>query len=223
MPITLLSSSAKSEKSRAKGWLSAVLYLEPSLKLCPFSTPACRAACLVHSGRLPMPKAQSARAKRTELFHSNPTLFRELLEAELLLHKARAKAQGLKPCVRLDGTSDTGMHADLAAFLDGHDIRSYDYTKDLQRAVENPEHYTFSFSGGKVSKRNALAFLASGGRVAVIFQGQDLPTEWEGFPVIDGDADDLRFLDPPGVVVGLRLKGTNTAKQAAIRGKLAQP
>lgn len=222
MAITLLSSSAKSEKGRAKGWLSAVLYLEPSLTLCPFSTKACRAACLVHSGRLPMPKAQNARAKRTELYYSDRALFYELLEAELLTHKARARMEGLKPCVRLDGTSDTGMWAEFDAFLKGHEIQSYDYTKDYDRAVANPEHYTFSFSGGVVSRRKALSLLGTGGRVAVIFQGQDLPSEWEGFPVIDGDVDDLRFLDPPGVVVGLRLKGTNAAKEAAINGRLAQ-
>jgi hypothetical protein len=30
---------------------------------------------------------------------------------------------------------------------------------------------------------------------------------YEGFPVIDGDVNDLRFLDPKGVVVGLKAKG----------------
>jgi hypothetical protein len=43
--------------------------------------------------------------------------------------------------------------------------------------------------------------------VAVVFAGNDLPTEWNGKPVIDGDTDDLRFLDPQGVIVGLRAKG----------------
>ena len=34
----------------------------------------------------------------------------------------------------------------------------------------------------------------------------DCPTR-SGFRVIDGDKDDLRFLDPKGVVVGLKVKG----------------
>jgi hypothetical protein len=36
-----------------------------------------------------------------------------------------------------------------------------------------------------------------------------------GLPVISGDLDDARFTDPKGVIVGLYLKGTNKAKQAA--------
>jgi hypothetical protein len=34
-----------------------------------------------------------------------------------------------------------------------------------------------------------------------------LPETYLGRPVIDGDEHDLRFLDPSGVVVGLRAKG----------------
>jgi hypothetical protein len=34
-----------------------------------------------------------------------------------------------------------------------------------------------------------------------------LPSTWLGFPVIDGDRHDARFLDPAGVIVGLRAKG----------------
>ena len=34
-----------------------------------------------------------------------------------------------------------------------------------------------------------------------------LPAEYAGYPVIDGDATDLRFTDPRGVIVGLLAKG----------------
>jgi hypothetical protein len=40
-----------------------------------------------------------------------------------------------------------------------------------------------------------------------------MPKTFKGFKVIDGDKDDLRFLDPKGVVVGLYAKGK--AKQDA--------
>jgi hypothetical protein len=33
-----------------------------------------------------------------------------------------------------------------------------------------------------------------------------LPEYFHGIPVVDGDVDDLRFLDPDGVIVGLRFK-----------------
>jgi hypothetical protein len=34
-----------------------------------------------------------------------------------------------------------------------------------------------------------------------------LPETYLGLPVIDGDQSDLRFLDPQGVIVGLKAKG----------------
>jgi hypothetical protein len=37
-------------------------------------------------------------------------------------------------------------------------------------------------------------------------RGQPLPSTYKGYTVIDGDKDDLRFLDPKGVIVGLRYK-----------------
>jgi hypothetical protein len=41
--------------------------------------------------------------------------------------------------------------------------------------------------------------------VAVVFD--KLPETYLGKPVIDGDVSDLRFLDPKGVIVGLKAKG----------------
>ena len=41
--------------------------------------------------------------------------------------------------------------------------------------------------------------------LAVVFD--EIPSMWQGMPVISGDEDDLRFLDPRGVWVGLRGKG----------------
>lgn len=45
-----------------------------------------------------------------------------------------------------------------------------------------------------------------GNNVAVVFRGP-LPKTWANRRVIDGDRDDLRFLDPMGVIVGLKAKG----------------
>jgi hypothetical protein len=44
---------------------------------------------------------------------------------------------------------------------------------------------------------------------AAVFKGpsKGLPRAYKGFPVIDGDLHDLRFLDPHGVIVGLKAKG----------------
>ena len=47
--------------------------------------------------------------------------------------------------------------------------------------------------------------IAQGMNVAVVFR--ELPESYLGMPVISGDEDDLRFLDPPRYIVGLRAKG----------------
>ena len=40
----------------------------------------------------------------------------------------------------------------------------------------------------------------------MVFRNQ-LPSTWNGFEVVNGDENDLRFLDKQGVVVGLIEKG----------------
>jgi hypothetical protein len=42
--------------------------------------------------------------------------------------------------------------------------------------------------------------------LAVVFRGT-MPEKFLGRKVINGDKDDLRFLDPKNVVVGLKAKG----------------
>jgi len=46
----------------------------------------------------------------------------------------------------------------------------------------------------------------TGVNAAVVFRDK-LPETFKGLPVVDGDKDDLRFLDPKGVIVGLIAKG----------------
>ena len=65
-------------------------------------------------------------------------------------------------------------------------------------------HVTFSDSG--TNDRDQLAAIAKGANVAVVFKDK-LPSTWMSRPVIDGDAHDLRFKDPSGVIVGLVAKG----------------
>lgn len=74
---------------------------------------------------------------------------------------------------------------------------------------------TFSWSGDNAA--DCADVLTAGGRVAVPFAPKVPTGTGEGAPVfcigtgawevIDGDASDLRFLDPVGTVVGLKAKG----------------
>ena len=57
--------------------------------------------------------------------------------------------------------------------------------------------------------------LRSGARVAIVFRNEThvekaIEGGFRGFPVVDGDADDLVFKHAPGTVIGLYAKG-NTA------------
>jgi hypothetical protein len=47
--------------------------------------------------------------------------------------------------------------------------------------------------------------ISNGMYVAVVFKS--VPETYLGRPVINGDETDLRFLDPRGVIVGLKAKG----------------
>ena len=70
-----------------------------------------------------------------------------------------------------------------------------------------PENYHLTFSRSEeTSDDRMLRILNKGGNVAVVFRGS-LPKTYLGYPVIDGDKNDLRFKDPKGVVVGLVEKG----------------
>jgi hypothetical protein len=58
--------------------------------------------------------------------------------------------------------------------------------------------------------------LKHGVNVAVVFPSADFPATWQGYQVIDGDVNDLRFRDPRGVIVGLKAKGD--ARKLAVGG-----
>ena len=105
----------------------------------------------------------------------------------------------------LNGTSDEWKLARaLAAKFP--EVEFYDYTKipaPWKRVTAN-YHLTFSFSGTNLPA--CIDALQHGINVAVVFSGS-LPATWHGYPVINGDESDLRFLDPVGVIVGLSTKG----------------
>jgi hypothetical protein len=229
--LELFSSSAKTAKSIKLGYATAVVYLHPhtssgllETNLCKYSTKQCREACLVHSGRMWMKAPTKARTWKTELYTQAPVLYRLLALYEANRLKYRAQAEGLKFGVRMDGTSDTGELLHLYRVFERLGIKCWDYTKDFKRAsyLEYRELFTYSHSGSDASERNCLELLDMGSTVSVVFRvgrNENLPKMHWGYRVIDGDEHDLRFLDPPRRIVGLRLKGTNQSKGAA--GKFA--
>jgi ABC-type amino acid transport substrate-binding protein len=221
MPDYFTLSNPKMMKGQSRGYLSAVLHLSPAetsgvLNTCPKSTEGCRAACLNTAGRggifapgeLTNP-VQEARRRRTREYVADRGRFVDALCDEITRLKFKAARQGLTLCVRPNGTSDLpGLALALAMFHP--DVQFYDYTKiprPWKRALPN---YHLTFSRSESNAAETLEALKNGASVAVVFdtpKGQPLPTAYLGRPVFDGDETDLRFLDPPEHIIGLRAKG----------------
>ena len=127
-----------------------------------------------------------------------------------------ATKKEMTPCFRLNLTSDLTWE-DINAEEDKtlleifDDSIFYDYTKSFGRMAkflngDFPVNYHLTFSRSEHNETLCNMVLQMGGNVAVVFRDQ-LPATWKGFEVVNGDANDLRFLDKSGVVVGLIEKG----------------
>ncbi|MGA7235931.1 MAG: hypothetical protein WBY44_09635 [Bryobacteraceae bacterium] len=206
--------NAKTTKGEALGYLTGILYLAPAnesgvMNTCPMATDACRAACLFTAGRGRFDAIRQGRINKTLLLHSNRALFLDCLRWDIGMIVRRAGKLGLKPCVRINGTSDLAW---LAAMMADEfpTVQLYDYTKLSKPELRVRSNYwlTFSYSGANLAE--CLRVLPLGVNVSVVFttrKGETLPAFWNGYPVVDGDTHDLRFLDGAGVIVGLRAKG----------------
>jgi hypothetical protein len=226
---------------------TAILHLSPAdgsgLQVCPKATAGCRAACLNTAGRGGLGldvdglnAIQRARRRRTLQYFARRPEFLARLVREIELHERRARAQGMTPAVRLNGTSDIRWERHpvtrngrqypniMRAFPR---IRFYDYTKRTDR-TELPRNYHLTFSLADGNDRDAARALAAGVNVAAVIRTPEiarragtryatlapLPATFRGLPVIDGDKSDVRFRDPAGVYVGLRAKGRAVADRS---------
>jgi hypothetical protein len=233
-PLALLTmGNPKTAKGEGRGYLTAIMHLAPEKvsgrNVCPHATAGCAAACLNTAGRggigldsdgLNM--IQAARIRRTRFFHADRASFLATLVAEVAKHEKAAARHGFNPAVRLNGTSDLPWErfpverngetfANIMAAFPA--ITFYDYTKwpaRLRPLVASIPNYSLTFSLAESNDLKALDALRAGLNVAAVFdtgKGHTLPAEYMGRPVVDGDSTDLRFLDPSGVIVGLRAKG----------------
>ena len=243
----LTTSNPKIEKQATeRGYLNAALFLAPAsmagVNTCPWSTPECVAGCLNTAGRGGIRldargwnQQQAARIRRTARMVIDRDAFIADLLREVRAHARRAERLGLRPALRLNGTSDIPWHRtdpEMIATIREMGVTLYDYTKRPKPdAADHGIDITYSHPGGDGIA--TLRYLQAGYRVAVVFdtpKGDALPATWAppvsagayAFPVVDGDAHDLRFLDKPGVVVGLRAKGQMRG-MTGTRGGFLQP
>jgi hypothetical protein len=210
-----IDTNAKTVKGQSKGYRTGILYLAPAsvsgvINVCPNASNACRTACLYSAGRGAFNSVQKARIAKTRLYVSDKSAFVETLKTNVSQLIAKCAKANATPTVRLNGTSDIGWerYGIIQAF---NGTQFYDYTKNFVRMLSYlsgvmPSNYSLTFSRSETNETQCLEVLKRGGNVAVVFRNE-LPTHWKGFPVINGDENDLRFLDPKGVVVGLKAKG----------------
>lgn len=134
--------------------------------------------------------------------------------------------EAVRFAVRINGTSDLAW-IPLQMSREFPHVQFYDYTKLPKPHVRVRPNYSLTFSHTGYNVMDCLQALADGVNVAVVFavrRGQAMPETWHGYTVIDGDKHDLRFLDPRGVVVGLRGKGVSwkTPSPFVVRPDLVQ-
>lgn len=200
---------AKTVKGEKFGWQTFILYLAPHIasgrNVCPWASKGCAAACLNTAGRGAMKSVQDARLRKTRWFFEDREGFMKALESDIDAAAKLAMRNKMKPCIRLNGTSDIGWERVIASFPT---MQFYDYTKSKDRILAPvPANYHLTFSRSEENEADALDVLSHGKNVAVVFSSSDLPEHWNGYGVIDGDESDLRFLDEDNVVVGLKAKG----------------
>ena len=203
-------------KGEKKGYLSFVLHLAPAdlsgKEVCPKRTAGCTAACLNTAGRGGIikkgettNKIQEARIRRTKMFFDNrPQFFSDLISDIQSAIRYAAK-KGLTPVIRLNGTSDIAWEK-FDIIQSFPDVQFYDYTKVRGRKVSHLKNYHLTFSKADGNDMDVRLAASAGMNVAVVFK-KELPTTYLGRQVVNGDETDLRFLDPKGVIVGLKAKG----------------
>lgn len=215
MPSYLLSieADAKTDKGTASGYLTGILYLAPGGlagvgNLCPHASAGCLAACLFTAGRAGIFEAvNAARVMRTRFLHDNRAAFIAQLKGEISALIRKAKRRGLRPVVRLNGTSDLPWET-LAPelFADFPRLRFYDYTKSARRSLafaagKLPRNYHLTFSLSETNAAAAGIAIAAGVNVAAVADGVKpgqrfaLPGLPDARPTFSADRHDLRFLD----------------------------
>jgi hypothetical protein len=218
----LSTANPKIQKGTKMGYLSFILHLAPAdlsgRETCPKRTAGCTAACLNTAGRGGMFKKgektnmiQKARIRKTKYFFEDRDGFMADLVSDIFKAIKFAKKQGLTPVFRLNGTSDlswekydTNLGDSEDEFLNifqvFSDVQFYDYTKVLGRKVSQYPNYHLTFSKADGNDADVTKALAQGLSVVAVYD--EIPA---GVP--SADETDLRFLDPKGIMLGLKAKG----------------
>ena len=218
--------NTKTLKGEKYGYMTFILHLAPHTlagygNMCPASTPGCRASCLNTAGRGGMFKpgeslvfntnvVQQARLRKTRYFADDRAAFMRDLVEDICRAIKYSITRNHIPVFRLNGTSDIIWEKipvlDYANIFEMFpSVQFYDYTKIMRKSITKISNYHVVFSRSETNKEQVKRAYQLGMNVAVVFD--QVPSEFEGIEVINGDLHDLRFLDKPGTIVGLKAKG----------------
>lgn len=204
-------------------YMSAWKYNPKGKNVCSHASKGCAESCLVGSGMGGIyTNVKNGRLKRTEWYLRDRVSFLEKLRTEIekaiiLNNLANAKSEEQTILTfRLNGTSDLPyenmrvFEGDKNIFELFPDVQFYDYTKNYKRFEKPlPANLHLTFSRSEVNHAKCLQILKAGHNVAMVFD--KLPLTYLGYEVINGDVDDLRFLDKKNCIVGLKYKNMTGA------------
>lgn len=202
----------KIRKAEKKNWKGLGLSMAPAnvsgFEVCASRSPECTKHCIFTSGR--------GAPNFTRKDGSHPIwggrifrtiwYFRARDEFKAQLHKEISRNQDA--AIRLNVYSDIMWEKAFPEIAtDFPDTQFYDYTKHFNRMFrDRPDNYHLTFSLHENNQSQAKEVLQAGMNVAAVTD--QIGGSLFGFPVIDGDDHDLRFLDPSPCVVGLWPKGS---------------
>lgn len=214
----------KTMKGEKLGYRTYILYMSAykfnskGKNVCSHASKGCAASCLVGSGMGGMySTVKAGRLKKTEWYLSNRVSFLNKLRSEIekaILSNKKANEKSEEQTIltfRLNGTSDLPyenmrvFEGDKNIFELFPDVQFYDYTKNYLRFKKPlPTNYHLTFSRSETNHNKSIDLLKAGFNVAMVFD--KLPLTYLGYQVINGDKDDLRFLDAKNSIVGLKYK-----------------
>ena len=212
-----------------------------SPEVCPRATEGCQIGCVIRGGMAQaFPEIDAGRRLRNLAYKASPEAYLRQLADQLVsivakterVHLWRGNCGSdidLRQAVKLANAALAARGLPRQLF--------YDYTKVPDYLQHRAGNHYLCFSRSEENEQQALDLLHAGEIVAVVFHEignfaqhaayqQRLPETWQGFPVHNGDASDIRIpglFDPArpedgtGYVVGLRLKGSYRQREAAIR------
>jgi hypothetical protein len=212
----LTTNNAKTIKGKKVGYTTYILYMNSytqnskGINLCSHASKGCASACLLNTGYGGfMNNVKDGRANKTEYYLADRVKFLNQLAKEITKNEIKHNKKNEKFAVRLNGTTD--IRWEKFNIFNGKNIFElfpnvifYDYTKNPKRMDLNIPNYHLTFSKSESNDEAVKTVLANGGNVAMVFD--ELPAEYMGYKVVNGDESDLRFLDDDNVIVGLKYK-----------------